>query len=137
VATHSVSQRRTKLSPIQPTVLVSQRRTKLSPTKPTILEATIGLDHLDQIHETLGRAAGDTIRGLVAQRLVHALRRTDTVTPHATGRHQFTVTIEEPGDHERLCRRLHDACGEPFEVDGREIWLAITVGVSPSGADVA
>jgi hypothetical protein len=102
-----------------------QRRPTANPIQLTHLQGTI--DQIDQIDETLGSATGINISRLVAERLAHCLRPTDTVTLEMAGHHELTVTVEAAGDLQLLRRRFSEACNEPFEVGGREIWVTINL----------
>ena len=93
--------------------------------------ATLGFDQFDSVNEFYGRKAGDTLLCEAARRIGERLGRDDVAARF--GGDQFAVFIVQPGDDaatlgrvELLLARLRD----PFFVDGVEILLSASAGVS-------
>ena len=75
----------------------------------------IDLDHFKDINDTLGHHIGDGLIGVVAQRLVHAVRREDLVA--RLGGDEFAVITTEatdPGSLERFAERLISVLRAPY-----------------------
>jgi diguanylate cyclase (GGDEF)-like protein len=93
--------------------------------------ATLGFDQFDSVNEFYGRKAGDALLSEAARRIGERLGRDDVAARF--GGDQFAVFIVQPGDDaatlgrvELLLARLRD----PFFVDGVEILLSASAGVS-------
>jgi diguanylate cyclase (GGDEF)-like protein len=93
--------------------------------------ATLGFDQFDSVNEFYGRKVGDALLGEAARRIGERLGRDDVAARF--GGDQFAVFIVQPGDDaatlgrvELLLARLRD----PFFVDGVEILLSASAGVS-------
>ena len=105
-------------------------RAAIEPVPPTSTGVVIEIDVQDRIDTTLGQATAKSVMEVVAARLAHNLRPTDTLTADGSG--GFTAAVDgagtdwQPGDTEQLCARLIDALDEPFQVDGRSLWITIT-----------
>ncbi|HXS32730.1 MAG TPA: diguanylate cyclase [Solirubrobacterales bacterium] len=99
----------------------------------------VDLDRFKQINDEFGHPAGDRVLCQVARVLGENLRSTDTV-----GRYSDGVVARLGGDEFALLLPEADAVGAeavaerlvaalaaaPLEVEGGEIWLAISVGVA-------
>jgi len=89
------------------------------------------LDRFKEINDTMGHAAGDQLLVLVAERLKNVLRETDTVARF--GGDEFCAVL--PGQIESsgsvcACRRIEKFFSEPVEINGKQINIAISFGVS-------
>jgi diguanylate cyclase (GGDEF)-like protein/PAS domain S-box-containing protein len=98
------------------------------------------------VNDSLGHAAGDGLLVAVADRLREATRETDLVARR--GGDQFLLLLadldrDDSGPDgavlraESVGQRIIEAFGEPFDVDGTEIYLSAGVGIGlfPRGAD--
>jgi diguanylate cyclase (GGDEF)-like protein/PAS domain S-box-containing protein len=98
------------------------------------------------VNDSLGHAAGDGLLVAVADRLREATRETDLVARR--GGDQFLLLLadldrDDSGPDgavlraESVAQRIIDAFGEPFSLNGTEIYLSAGVGISlfPRGAD--
>jgi diguanylate cyclase (GGDEF)-like protein len=89
------------------------------------------LDRFKQINDTLGHAAGDELLRQVAARLRGAIRPSDTVGRLSGD--EFAVILPdlaEPSDAYGLAGRVEDCFAEPFRLEGREVAVAISIGVA-------
>jgi len=90
----------------------------------------IDIDWFKDINEKLGRAAGDQLLGIVAQRLESVVRTHDTV-----GRlegDKFVVLVESAARTMRLdslARRVMEVLHEPIELDGFGPSFSLTVSI--------
>ncbi len=91
----------------------------------------LDVDRFKVINDSLGHDAGDRLLVDVAGRLDAALRPADTVARF--GGDEFTILCEDvAGELEAvaIAQRVIDLFEEPFDVDGRELFLTTSVGVA-------
>jgi diguanylate cyclase (GGDEF)-like protein/PAS domain S-box-containing protein len=89
------------------------------------------IDRFKQINDTLGHSAGDALLRLVAGRLSSCIRRSDTLA--RLGGDEFTVVLNElaePGDAMRVGHTLVEAMRKPFALEGRELYVSVSLGIS-------
>ena len=99
----------------------------------------LDIDRFKVINDSLGHAAGDALLTGVSRRLEESLRGTDTIARYAAectlarlGGDEFTVLL--PGvrhtpDALAVADRLVNAVSRPFQIEGREIVVSVSVGV--------
>ena len=93
------------------------------------------LDRFKVINESLGHAVGDRLLAAVGRRLADTLRPADTLA--RLGGDEFAVLVDGLADEaaaEALARRMIDALAAPFFVEGRDTYVAASVGVAMSRA---
>ncbi|HEU0202318.1 MAG TPA: EAL domain-containing protein [Burkholderiaceae bacterium] len=92
----------------------------------------IDLDHFKYVNDSLGHVVGDDLLRAVAARLTGALRDSDTVA--RLGGDEFILLLPEIGriDHAaRLAEKiLAVVSGEPYVIDGRELRINPSIGIS-------
>jgi diguanylate cyclase (GGDEF)-like protein len=91
----------------------------------------IDLDRFKQANDTLGHTIGDKLLTLVARRLTEIV--TDENTLARVGGDEFVVLMDGvSGSDEALGMgsRLLNALGTPFDVEGHELLLSASVGIS-------
>jgi diguanylate cyclase (GGDEF)-like protein/PAS domain S-box-containing protein len=93
----------------------------------------LDLDRFKIINDTLGHSAGDVLLLKVAARLAGCMREEDLIA--RPGGNEFTVIATRTAtDHAiaEVAQRLIDAVIDPFELDGREVFITASVGVAVS-----
>ena len=103
----------------------------------------IDLDHFKQVNDTLGHGLGDQLLKEAAQRLLHCTRDTDTVS--RLGGDEFTVLLvnmhnldnEDPYVIDRLAQGIIDAMAQPFRIDGENLHLSASIGITHFPGDAA
>ena len=91
----------------------------------------LDLDYLKQVNETLGHPAGDKLLTNVADRLRGCVRDIDLVARLSGD--EFAIIqklLDQPSDAAALAVRIRDAIREPFDLDGHQVTVDISVGIS-------
>ncbi len=89
------------------------------------------VDHFSIVNDSLGHQAGNTLLGVVAQRIQAAIRSGDTVARHNAD--EFIVVLEDlvDGDEARaIAEAIAEAVHAPVTLAGHEVVPTITIGVS-------
>jgi len=103
-----------------------------------LMVAFLDVDRFKTINDSLGHAAGDALLVQVARRLRDTVPSTDTVA--RLGGDEFVVVCENLNDDfdaGHLADRLHRSLALPMQVDGRQLAVSASIGVSvfPSDGD--
>jgi diguanylate cyclase (GGDEF)-like protein/PAS domain S-box-containing protein len=91
----------------------------------------LDLDNFKLVNDSLGHAAGDEVLVIAARRLCHAVREGDTIARF--GGDEFVVVLGHPltlGDAVDVAGRMAAAIAEPLVVDGRELNIAVSIGIA-------
>lgn len=91
----------------------------------------LDLDRFKLVNDGLGHMAGDALLVAVAERLRGALRPSDTIA--RLGGDEFVVIVEGVRDHHEVsgvAERIMDAVRPPFALEGAEIFVTASIGVS-------
>ncbi len=96
----------------------------------------VDLDRFKFVNDTLGHRAGDTLLNKVAERLLLAIRETDTAA--RLGGDEFALILPERSD-ERLSmsvvQRIMDMLAAPLAVEGHEFFVTCSTGVAAYPVD--
>ena len=90
----------------------------------------LDLDGFKQINDTLGHSTGDTLLGMVAERLVAAVRQIDTVA--RLGGDEFVIVsgeVNHADDVAKLVTKVILAVSQPYSIDGHAVNVTASVGV--------
>jgi diguanylate cyclase (GGDEF)-like protein/PAS domain S-box-containing protein len=93
----------------------------------------IDLDGFKSINDRYGHAAGDAVLTATAERLMNAVRRTDTVG--RLGGDEFLVILEEVGTDENIrtvVDRVIDWVGRPVDIEGGSVTVHPSIGIAPA-----
>ena len=91
----------------------------------------IDLDRFKVINDTLGHAAGDELLQAVSTRLRSCLREGDTLSRF--GGDEFTLLlphIQAEEDALQVTRKIRSQLDKPFAIDGNEVFLGASIGIS-------
>lgn len=94
------------------------------------------LDGFKKVNDSYGHSTGDHLLKQTASIFKDTTRQQDAVG--RVGGDEFVVWISPPTGKktaERVARRIAEACAKPFEVDGNELSIGVSVGVVRSVAD--
>ncbi len=96
-----------------------------------VLVIFIDLDHFKDINDSLGHRMGDLLLVEVAQRLKVVIRSCDTVA--RMGGDEFTVFAQNIGSEQNseiIAKHLVETLAKPYKVDGRELFLTASLGLT-------
>jgi len=91
----------------------------------------LDLDHFKRVNDTLGHLTGDKLLKLVAERLRDCVRGTDFVA--RLGGDEFAIVqtqFEQPSDIVTLAARIIESIRMPFDLDGHEARVDVSIGIS-------
>ncbi|WP_430246091.1 bifunctional diguanylate cyclase/phosphodiesterase [Neorhizobium sp. DAR64861/K0K2] len=91
----------------------------------------LDLDHFKEVNDTLGHGAGDVLLRQLSQRLGACVRPTDTVA--RLGGDEFAIIqvgVNQPFEAEKLCRKLIEVVRAPFEIEGHELYVGVSLGIA-------
>jgi diguanylate cyclase (GGDEF)-like protein len=98
----------------------------------------LDLDRFKGVNDTLGHPIGDELLKMVAARLRHSVRETDTVA--RVGGDEFAIIqsgIEEPLDTAILARRIGEAVRAPYDIAGHAVVVDTSIGIAIAPNDGA
>jgi diguanylate cyclase (GGDEF)-like protein/PAS domain S-box-containing protein len=93
----------------------------------------LDLDGFKLVNDSLNHSVGDQLLVALADRVVAAVRPGDTVA--RLGGDEFTVLLDrmvDPVDATIIAERILHSLGRPFDVDGHELFVSASIGVSLS-----
>ena len=97
----------------------------------------LDLDDFKAINDSLGHQLGDDLLRIVGERLVGAIRASDTAA--RLGGDEFAILIDEPGDERYVIdvvERVMDALAEPAMLGHHEVSIKPSIGIAFSDGDI-
>ncbi len=110
------------------------QHTRRSTDKVAVL--MLGLDNFKAVNETLGHGIGDKLLRGVAKRLRSTLREEDALA--RLNSDEFTIVqggVMRPEDAVLLARRILEAIGEPYLLEGHSVVIGASIGIAMSPGD--
>jgi diguanylate cyclase (GGDEF)-like protein len=98
----------------------------------------LDLDHFKEVNDTQGHPVGDLLLKDVAARLLGRVRETDLVA--RLGGDEFAILqteISDPADAGALGSAVVSALAAPYYINGAELRVTVSVGITPSTAACA
>src|SRR6202790_4909041 len=108
--------------------------TRRSTDKVAVL--VLGLDNFKSVNDTLGHGIGDKLLRGVAKRLRSTLREEDSLA--RLNSDEFAVVqsgLARPEDAVLLARRLLEAIGDPYLLDGHSVVIGASIGIAMAPGD--
>ena len=102
--------------------------------------ALLDLDHFKDINVRFGPELGDTLLAEAARRIGSCVRATDTLG--RTGGDSFGVVLaglDHVGSVERIAEAILAALAQPFELNGRRVFVSASIGIAlypPDARDI-
>lgn len=96
----------------------------------------LGLDNFKGVNDTLGHGIGDNLLRAVAKRLRSVLREEDTLA--RLNSDEFAIVqsgLARPEDAVLLAKRLLEAVGEPYLLDGHSVVIGASIGIAMAPGD--
>jgi diguanylate cyclase (GGDEF)-like protein len=96
----------------------------------------LDLDQFKAVNDTFGHPAGDKLLKIVADRLRGLVRDTDTIA--RMGGDEFVIVqtaIADPGEATSLAQRIIHLLGEPFDIDGQQVLIGVSIGIAVGPGD--
>jgi diguanylate cyclase (GGDEF)-like protein len=97
----------------------------------TVALLLLNINKFKEVNDALGYEAGDSILTRAAARIKNCLRDSDTVS--RWGGDEFIALLEDLGaeaDAQAVAEKILDCFGEPLDVDGRECFVTLSVGIA-------
>jgi diguanylate cyclase (GGDEF)-like protein/PAS domain S-box-containing protein len=100
----------------------------------------LDVDHFKLVNDGLGHSFGDLLLADIARRLYDALRASDTIS--RIGGDEFGILLPEVTNAEAVAgvaRKILESLMKPFRVDGHELFVTASIGIScyPNDGDDA
>jgi diguanylate cyclase (GGDEF)-like protein/PAS domain S-box-containing protein len=98
----------------------------------------LDLDRFKIVNDSLGHTIGDQLLTGIAERLTKNLRPGDTVA--RLGGDEFTILVEDIADEAeaiQIAERIQRELSLPFNLNGREVFTTISMGIAPSSTGYA
>jgi diguanylate cyclase (GGDEF)-like protein/PAS domain S-box-containing protein len=108
--------------------------TRRSTEKAAVL--MLGLDNFKSVNDTLGHGVGDKLLRSVAKRLRSTLREEDALA--RLNSDEFAIVqsgVARPEDAALLAKRVLEALGEPYLLDGHSVVIGASIGIAMSPGD--
>jgi diguanylate cyclase (GGDEF)-like protein/PAS domain S-box-containing protein len=91
----------------------------------------LDLDGFKKVNDSLGHAVGDELLVATAARLMTCVRPGDTTA--RLGGDEFAVLLEDVdgmADVMVVAERISSSLGAPFQLDGREVFVGVSIGIA-------
>ncbi|WFU16301.1 EAL domain-containing protein [Bradyrhizobium sp. CB3481] len=96
----------------------------------------LDLDQFKAVNDTFGHPCGDKLLRIVAERLRALAADADTIA--RMGGDEFVIVqaaIADPADATALAQRAIDALSEPYDIDGQQAVIGVSIGISVGPGD--
>ncbi|WP_296763212.1 EAL domain-containing protein [Sediminimonas sp.] len=97
---------------------------------------SLDLDHFKAVNDTLGHPTGDLLLQAATRRMQSCLRGEDI--PARLGGDEFAIIqtpVKDPSDITALASRLIEVVSAPYEIDGRQVIVGVSIGVAVAPSD--
>jgi diguanylate cyclase len=95
------------------------------------------LDHFKDVNDTLGHPVGDCVLRQVAERVQGAVRVTDAVARFGGDEFALLQSNVSEAQPEAVARKVNELLARPFIIDGNEVRITCSIGISLYRPDAA
>jgi diguanylate cyclase (GGDEF)-like protein len=98
----------------------------------------LDLDHFKNVNDTLGHVLGDELLRQCSERTAECRRQGDTIA--CLGGDEFAILqggVKQPDDAMALADRLIDVTNAPFDLDGNQVVVGLSIGIAFAPTDAA
>ncbi len=111
--------------------LLRQAITQAEQQKRMLALMFLDLDRFKDVNDQLGHAVGDKLLISVAERLEHAVRKSDVVARLSGDEFAVLVThLDQPTVVDTLAAELVETVSQPFSLDGHTVGVEVSIGIS-------
>jgi diguanylate cyclase (GGDEF)-like protein/PAS domain S-box-containing protein len=98
----------------------------------------IDIDRFKHVNDTFGHAAGDQLLKRVSERLAECVRGEDTVGRLSGDEFAIVLSrLAEAEDAAVVAKKVLNAFNQPFQVEGAEVYVTVSIGITIFPADSA
>ncbi|PKO72043.1 MAG: diguanylate phosphodiesterase, partial [Betaproteobacteria bacterium HGW-Betaproteobacteria-17] len=90
----------------------------------------VDLDHFKNVNDTLGHRIGDALLIAVASRLKSAVRDVDTVSRQGGDEFVLILPDTDADGAAHVAGKLLDAIAQPYQVEGFELTVTLSIGIA-------
>jgi len=102
----------------------------------------LDLDRFKLINDSMGHSAGDELLKITSQRLIEAVRKTDSVAIKAegdgssiarSGGDEFTILLDDIENRQAIIRiadRIVESIGQPMKLGREEVHISTSIGIA-------
>jgi diguanylate cyclase (GGDEF)-like protein/PAS domain S-box-containing protein len=105
--------------------------------KKSLAVLSLDLDHFKEVNDTLGHPIGDLLLKAVTERLRACVREGDTIA--RLGGDEFVIVMDVVDDAAtvaaELAKRIQEAIGTAFDLEGHHVAIGTTIGIAIAPAD--
>ena len=103
--------------------------------KKSVALFTVGLDRFILVNDGLGFAIGDIILKKMGERLKETIRHSDTIARLAGDVFSLVLAVTSVNDTVLLAEKFLKTISEPFFIEGHEVIMTASIGISIFPAD--
>ncbi len=98
---------------------------------PLVAVLFMDLDHFKAINDTLGHSVADLLLKVIGERLTSCVREGDTIARLGGDEFALILTdLTQAAGVGHLAQKILDSLTVPFEIDGHELFVSASIGIS-------